>query len=90
MDREEERGTTMAIIHRPFPTRNSSTDQAIQELKQKLAYFERIYECSSEEMQADLTSGRRHDTAEIAEWMFWYNTLKHLKRTQHEQSAPME
>ena len=80
----------MAITHRPFPTRNSSTEQAIQELKQKLGYFERIYECSSEEMQVELSSGRRHDTTEIAEWMFWYNTLKELERKRHERPAPVE
>ncbi len=70
----------MAIIDRRTLVREVSTEDAVRELKKKIAEFERIYEVPSEQMFTSLQRNERSDTAEIAQWMVWYRALKHLSK----------
>ncbi len=70
----------MAIIDRRTKIREVPTEDAVRELKKKIADFERIYEVPSEQMLASLQRNERSDTAEIAQWMVWYRALKHLSK----------
>ncbi len=70
----------MAIINRRTPIREVTTEEAVRELKKKIAEFERIYEVPSEQMLTSLQRNERSDTAEIAQWMVWYRALKHLSK----------
>ncbi len=70
----------MAIANRPSVVREIGRDDAIRRLRQQVGEFERIYEVSSEEMLYLLQRGERSDTAEVAQWMVWYRTLKQLSR----------
>ncbi len=70
----------MAIIDRRTPIREVPTEEAVRELKKKIAEFERIYEVPSEQMFTSLQRNERSDTAEIAQWMVWYRTLTRLSK----------
>ncbi len=70
----------MAIIDRRTVIREVTTQDAVRELKKKLAELERIYEVPSEQMLISLQRNERTDTAEIAQWMVWYRALKHLSK----------
>lgn len=70
----------MAVIDRRSVIREVTTEDAVRELKKKIAEFERIYEVPSEQMLASLQRNERSDTAEIAQWMVWYRALKRLNK----------
>ncbi len=70
----------MAIIDRRTLVREVSTEDAVRELKKKIAEFERIYEVPSEQMLVSLQRNERSDTAEIARWMVWYRALTRLSK----------
>lgn len=68
----------MAVAQRPLGVRSISVEQALSELRQKVAVYERIYEVSSCDMSAALARGERVDTAEVAFWMVAYDQLQQI------------
>ncbi len=70
----------MAMIDRRTVVREVTTEDAVRELKKKIAEFERVYESPSEQMLVSLQKNERSDTAEIAQWMVWYRALQHLSK----------
>jgi hypothetical protein len=65
---------------RRTPIRGVSRAEFEHELTQRVARFERLYETSSADMLAATRDGRRTETAEIAQWLFWYELLQRLRR----------
>ena len=44
-----------------------------REIRDRIRAFEVRYEITSDEMRSELYSGKRKETADIAEWLFWLN-----------------
>jgi hypothetical protein len=65
---------------RRTPIRSVSRAEFEHELTQRVARFERLYEMSSAEMLMATKDGSRVETADIAQWLFWYQLLQRLRQ----------
>ncbi len=59
---------------------SSEANGELKELDRRIAAFERVYETTSENMQAELTSGVRKETAEICQWLMLIELQKRVSR----------
>lgn len=63
---------------RRTPIRGVSRVEFEHELTQRLAQFERRYEMTSSDMLTAVRTGRERETADVAQWLFWYQVLQRL------------
>lgn len=49
---------------------------ATKHLRDRVRQFELRYEMSTDELLAALERGDQKETADIAEWLFWYDALE--------------
>jgi hypothetical protein len=62
------------------PIRSVSRAEFEHELSQRVARYEQLYETSSAKMLTAIKDGSRVETADIAQWLFWYQLLQRLRQ----------
>ena len=70
---------SLAELRAKLNIRRISLDEAMAELRERLAAYEREHGCSSKEMHHALGARLLTDTPEIASWMFDYRDLLRLE-----------
>ena len=70
---------SLAELRAKLNIRRVSLEEAMGELRERLAAYERAHGCSSKEMYDALGARLRADTPEIASWMFDYRSLLRLE-----------
>jgi len=53
--------------------------QLLSQLNKLLREYETRYELKSEHLEAELTSGRMRETAEVCNWLIAFHTYKRLE-----------
>jgi hypothetical protein len=66
---------------RRTPIRSVSRAAFEHELAQRVARSERRYEMPSADMLASVRNGACRETADIAEWLLWYQLLRRVAGT---------
>ncbi|MDQ3855457.1 MAG: hypothetical protein M3281_03580 [Chloroflexota bacterium] len=64
------------FTERSIPIHRIQREEAIEQLERWLREREQQAGRTSEEMLEAVRTDESHDSGEIAEWMFWYQTLR--------------
>jgi hypothetical protein len=68
------------LLDSAFAQAPEALSNYIAVLDARLRVFEQRYELRSSELAAALQSGRLHDTADVADWLFWVDVRSQLAR----------
>ena len=72
LDDKEKQAELAALV----ASARQANGHTTQQLKARVRQYELRYEMTTSELLKELAKGTQKETAEIADWLFWYDALE--------------